>query len=102
MSLQLVDDLSRAIGSDEIVPYFQPLLELRSGRLAGFEVLARWHHPDRGVILPDEFIPFAEGAGLIASLTEGMLLQAFSAAAEIPDHLGLSVNISPFQLRDHS
>jgi EAL domain-containing protein (putative c-di-GMP-specific phosphodiesterase class I) len=52
-------DLRRALDSDEIVPYFQPMVELRTGKLTGFEILARWRHPQRGIIHPDEFIPLA-------------------------------------------
>src|ERR1700722_18388215 len=94
------DDLARAIAGNEIVPYFQPLVELRTGRLSGFEVLARWRHPVRGIVHPAEFIPIAEQTGLIGPLTERLLLDAARAAAGWPEHLTLSVNVSPVQLRD--
>jgi PAS domain S-box-containing protein len=95
-------DVRRAIESEEIVPCFQPLVELRTGRLAGFEVLARWQHPELGLILPKNFIPLAEEDGLIGLLTEQTLRQALQSAPVLPEPLILSVNISPIQLRDLS
>jgi PAS domain S-box-containing protein len=95
-------DLRRALENQEIVPWFQPIVELRTGRLSGFEVLARWHHPERGMAPPADFIPLAEQCGLIGQLTDSLLVQAFSVAATFPDNLMLSVNISPIQLRDRT
>ncbi len=95
-------DLRRALDNDEIVPYFQPMVELRTGKLTGFEVLARWRHPQRGIIHPDEFIPLAEETGLIGQLTGNLLRAAFTAAAVIPPHLTLAANISLTQLTDRS
>lgn len=98
----LKTELRRALRNGEIVPYFQPLVEIRTGTLRGFEVLARWPHSQRGVVHPDEFIPIAERAGLMAELTETILLQAFAATAALQKNLHLSVNVSPVQLRDRS
>jgi PAS domain S-box-containing protein len=95
-------DLRRALDHNEIVPFFQPLVELRSGLLAGFEVLARWQHPTRGLILPDDFIPLAEKIGLNGLLTGQLLSSVFPVAACLPDHLTLSVNISLTQLTDRT
>jgi PAS domain S-box-containing protein len=95
-------DLRRALISNEIVPYFQPIVELRSGLLTGFEVLARWQHPQRGTIPPDEFIPLAEKAGLNGLLTGTLLRSVFAASSDIPERLTLSVNISLTQLTDHT
>ena len=66
-------DLYDALERSAIVPYFQPLIELRTGQLTGFEVLARWHHPVRGLVSPIEFIPLAEGANLIDALLQKLL-----------------------------
>jgi EAL domain-containing protein (putative c-di-GMP-specific phosphodiesterase class I) len=93
-------DLSEALERDEIVPYFQPLVELRTGKLTGFEVLARWKHPIQGLIPPDKFISLAEHAGLIGKVTDNILRRAFASASVIPSSLSLSVNISPLQFRD--
>lgn len=101
MLLDRESDLRRAIESgQEIIPYFQPLIELRTGQLTGFEVLARWHHPTRGVVSPIEFIPLAESANLIDPLLDNLLHGVFIAAARLPEHLTLSINISPTQLQN--
>ncbi len=94
------NDLRRALENNEILPYFQPLVELRTGLLRGFEALARWQHPQRGLISPDEFIPLAEKSGLHGQLTGNLLHAVFDAAKDIPDHLTLSVNVSLTQLTD--
>jgi PAS domain S-box-containing protein len=100
MAADDANDLRRALENNEIVPYFQPLVELRTGFLRGFEALARWQHPQRGLIPPNEFIPLAEKSGLHGLLTGKLLSAVFAAAKDIPDHLTLSVNISLTQLTD--
>ena len=70
-------DLHQAFDEDEFYPYFQPLIELRTGQLAGFELLARWKHPRLGIILPDDFIPAVEKSGFINELTRQVLEKAF-------------------------
>lgn len=92
----------RAIEDGEFVPHFQPLVDLRTRQLQGFELLARWNHPQRGLIPPDEFIPLAEKDGWIHRLTEELLQQGFSALSALPGAPVLSVNISTVQLRDLS
>jgi EAL domain-containing protein (putative c-di-GMP-specific phosphodiesterase class I) len=93
-------ELREALNSGAVVPFFQPLVQVRSGVLFGFEILARWRHPVRGMVAPDYFIPLAERAGLIGLLTETILVQAFAVAATLQEKIELSVNISPVQLRD--
>jgi PAS domain S-box-containing protein len=102
MAAEDANDLRRALESNEIIPYFQPLVELRTGLLRGFEALARWQHPQRGLIPPNEFIPLAEASGLHGLLTGKLLSAVFAAAKGIPCHLTLSVNISLTQLTDLS
>jgi len=92
--------LRTAIPAGRIVPYYEQQIDLATGRLEGFEVLARWLHPTDGVILPDLFIPIAEEAGLISSLSMSIMRQAFEDAATWDPSLTLSVNISPAQLKD--
>ena len=91
-------DVQRVLESEAIVPCFQPIVELRTGRLAGFEVLARWEHPEHGLVLPQNFISMAEENGLIGQLTHQILTKAFFSTAFLPEPLFLAVNISPIQL----
>jgi PAS domain S-box-containing protein len=76
------------------------MVELSTGRLAGFEVLARWRHPKLGLVLPENFIALAVENGLIKLLTQQIMRKAFLSAPLIPEPLGLTVNVSPSQLRD--
>jgi EAL domain-containing protein (putative c-di-GMP-specific phosphodiesterase class I) len=69
-------DVKRAIECDEVIPYFQPLVDLRSGVTVGFEVLSRWQHPMHGAILTKNFISLAEENGLIEQLTEQVFRKA--------------------------
>ena len=96
--IELKRDLRRAIGHGEFVPFYQPLVELRSGAVIGFEALARWRHPDRGLVQPDQFIGMIEDAGLMNEFGASILRQACRNAAAWPRHLSLSVNMSPTQL----
>lgn len=96
----LESGLRTAIPRGEIIPYFEQQVDLASGRLHGFEVLARWDHPSHGMIPPDRFIPVAEDTGLIGDLSLSIMRQAFHAARDWDPGLSLSVNISPVQLRD--
>lgn len=90
----------QAFENDEFFPVFQPMVELRTGQLAGFEVLARWRHPRLGLVAPDEFIPFLERSGQIDGLTEVILAKAFAAPALAQTAATLSVNLSSIQLLD--
>jgi PAS domain S-box-containing protein len=101
MAIDLTE-INRALENGEFLPYFQPQVQLRSGKLTGFEVLARWNHATMGLIPPDDFIPLAERDGWIHALTSQILEKAFSSAQQLPGALQLSVNISPIQLRDRS
>ena len=91
-------DVARAVGGDEMIPYFQPIVELRTGRLRGFEMLARWQHPIHGPILPSNFIALAEENGLIEALTRQVFRKAFRVAPILTEPLTLSMNISAIQL----
>ncbi len=93
-------DASQALREGHFVPFFQPLVALRTGKLAGLEVLARWRHPREGLIPPNTFIPIAEQDGWIGELTRQILKKALAAAAVVPDPLTIAINISPLQLRD--
>jgi diguanylate cyclase (GGDEF)-like protein len=97
---ELESGLRTAIPRMEIVPYFEQQIDLSTGRLHGFEVLARWEHPTRGLISPELFIPIAEETGMIAELSLSIMRQAFLAARDWDPSLSISINISPWQLRD--
>lgn len=95
-------DLRTAIAVGSIVPYFQPLIDLTSGRLTGFEVLARWPHPKRGQIPPTTFVAIAEDTGQIDALTVCVMRAALLAAHHWDPTLTIAVNIAPHQLRNDS
>ena len=93
-------DIRAAIPNGEFVPYFEQQIDLATGTLAGFEMLARWVSPVRGLIPPDEFIPVAEECGMIGDLSLSIIRQAMMEAKHWDPALTLSVNISPVQLKD--
>jgi diguanylate cyclase (GGDEF)-like protein/PAS domain S-box-containing protein len=92
-------DLRDAIQGDVLRPYYQPLVDLSSGRITGFEALVRWPHPERGMISPAEFIPVAEETGLINALGGLILHRACRDAATWPGDIRVAVNLSPLQFR---
>ena len=92
---RLEDEIRDAIAKGEFVPFYQPQMDLVTGQLTGFEVLARWHSPAKGLIEPIDFIGVAEGSGLIAELSLSVMKQALCEARDWPSHLKIAVNISP-------
>ena len=96
---RIENDLREAIQNDVLRPHYQPLIDLSSGRIIGFEALVRWPHPERGMIPPVEFIPIAEETGLISALGGLMLRRACMDAAAWPDDVRVAVNLSPLQFR---
>ncbi|WP_299307300.1 EAL domain-containing protein [uncultured Croceicoccus sp.] len=96
----LENGIRRGIAQGEFVPYYEQQVDLETGRLTGFEMLARWQNPELGLITPDAFIPVAEEMNVIAELSETVIAQALRDAREWDRELILSVNISPVQIRD--
>jgi diguanylate cyclase (GGDEF)-like protein len=96
----LIADIQQALDRREFEPYFQPQIQLDTNRIVGFEALARWHHPTRGMVPPMAFIPIAEETGLIGQIGEQILGQACEIAMTWPAPLRVAVNVSPLQLRD--
>jgi predicted signal transduction protein with EAL and GGDEF domain len=94
--VELEAEIAGAIEAGQIVPYYQPLVDLATSKPVGFEVLARW----RGVLSPEAFISIAEDTGNIAEMTEHLLEHAIRDAKTWPDHLFVSVNFSPRQISD--
>jgi len=92
-------ELREAIRTEVLRPHYQPLIDLSSGRITGFEALVRWPHSERGLISPAEFIPVAEETGLINAIGALMLRRACIDAAQWPDEVRVAVNLSPLQFR---
>ncbi len=98
----LEQGLRQALGRQEIQLLWQPKVDLATWHLVGCEALMRWHHPQLGVVYPEEFIPIAEQSGMIYSLGSWALLEACRLHAEDTDGINVSVNVSPIQLVDES
>jgi len=104
--LQMENDLRRAIDREEIEMFYQPIVSLADGRMKGVEALARWRHPDRGTIVPADFIPLAEDTGLINAIGTAALRLACRQMKAWQNDLGslaparISVNLSSRQLQD--
>jgi diguanylate cyclase (GGDEF)-like protein len=92
-------DLRKALGNGELELFYQPLVNVRSGGVSGFEALLRWNHPVRGLVSPVEFIPVAEDIGLIGPLSEWVLRTACVEAMRWPPNVKVAVNLSPVQFR---
>lgn len=90
--------LRKAFENGEFELYYQPILNLASGDVQCCEALLRWHHPERNMVSPVEFVPIAEEIGLIAPLGEWVIRQACTDAAQWPGDVGVAVNLSPTQL----
>ncbi len=106
--LQTSTELRRGLERGEVVPYFQPIVDLDGGQVVGFEVLARWLHPDRGLLMPSQFLPMAEEAGLMVDLGGRVLRDSLAQLAHwravglrFAD-CTLSVNVATQQLIDGS
>lgn len=96
--LALEMDLRKAIEERQFELSYQPIFDLKTSKLCGFEALLRWHHPERGLVGPAEFVPLAEETRLIVELGEWVIRQACMDAAQLPGDLRIAVNLSPVQL----
>ena len=97
---ELENDLRKAIVLKQFELHYQPQVNLTQDRLAGFEALVRWRHPERGLVPPIDFIPLAEEIGLIADIGDWVLHAACAEAATWPGELTVAVNVAPRQLDD--
>ncbi len=86
-----------AVAADAIDVFYQPIVTVGSYRIVGFEALARWDHPTRGFVPPNEFIPLVEELGLMSVMGAAILRKACAFCATLPDDLRISVNLSPTQ-----
>lgn len=110
--LRLEDDLHRALEQEELCLYYQPILDLKTGHIAGFEALMRWKHPEKGLLTPDNFIPLAEQTGVIVPIGIWLLREACQAVQRFQHEHGqrwpdapplfISINVSARQLDDPS
>src|SRR5690606_17020605 len=92
-------DLRKALAVGEFELFYQPVVSVESKAVTGFEALLRWRHPERGLILPGEFVPLAEEIGLIGSIGVWVLKQACAEAAKWPGDITVAVNLSPAQFK---
>ena len=99
---ELEMDLRQALINGEFELHYQPLVNLQSNDITGFEALLRWNHPTRGRIPPAEFIPIAEETGLIIQLGDWVLRRACEETASWPQELKIAVNLSPAQLKSRN
>jgi len=97
---QLELELRDALANGELELHYQPLVATQTMQTVGYEALLRWNHPTRGPVSPDLFIPIAEETGQIVQIGEWVLREALAEAARWPDHLTVSVNLSPVQTMD--
>ena len=104
--MQVESDLRRALSQGEFQVYYQPIIENSSGSIGGVEALIRWNHPERGLVMPDDFIGVAESAGIIVQIGEWVLRHACQEFVALTrgvtggETLGLSINLSVRQLMD--
>jgi EAL domain-containing protein (putative c-di-GMP-specific phosphodiesterase class I) len=96
----VAEELPRALDNGLIEVHYQPIVAVKTGRIVGAEALARWNHPERGVMSPSLFVPLAEETGHVAQLGEYILHHALEEASRWPVRLAVSVNVSPLQLSD--
>jgi diguanylate cyclase (GGDEF)-like protein len=94
---QVEMDLREAIEKGELELHYQPIVDLQRNVITGFEALARWRHPTKGMVPPAVFIPVAEDTGLVIALGTWALMEACRTAAKWPDDLKIAVNLSPVQ-----
>ncbi|MFA7604708.1 MAG: EAL domain-containing protein [Novosphingobium sp.] len=97
---EIEQGIRRGIRLGEFVPFYEQQIDLATGELTGFEMLARWNSPTLGIVSPEIFIPIAEEIGAIADLSESVIAQALEDAKGWDPRLTLAVNISPLQMRD--
>jgi EAL domain-containing protein (putative c-di-GMP-specific phosphodiesterase class I) len=104
--LRLKADLQQALTDNDLTLVYQPIVDLETGLVSGAEALVRWHHPERGPVRPDEFIPLAEETGLIVALGRAVMQQALNEAAALTRLCGgiapitMAINLSARQLQE--
>ena len=97
---ELETGIRRGIANNEFVPFYEQQIDIETGEIVGFEMLARWRSPDLGLISPEIFIPIAEDIGVITEMSDQLMDQAFADAQGWSEAISLSINISPVQMRN--
>lgn len=95
-------DLRQALPAGQLELYYQPLVDLRSAVVSGFEALLRWRHPKHGLVVPAQFVPLAEEIGIIVPIGEWALREACATVASWPGNLRVAVNLSAAQFKSHT
>jgi diguanylate cyclase (GGDEF)-like protein len=95
-------DLRKALAKGEFELYYQPIVNLERDEISCLEALMRWHHPERGLVSPGEFIPLAEETGLIVPIGEWALREACAAAAKWPNEIKVAINLSASQFKSRN
>lgn len=93
-------DLSDALCKGQMQMQYQPVIDLTTGATTGFEALLRWHHPERGILAPGDFLQVAEKTGAISSLGEWVIRQSLADVAAMPGNLRIAINLSPTQMKN--
>ncbi len=105
-SIAVENDLRRSIQQSHLIPYYQPQIDLNTGKIIGVESLIRWRHPNQGMVLPGNFIPIAEETGLIVELGKISIIQGMKDSSYLKSHgissIKTSINLSPKQFRDEN
>lgn len=96
---KLEDQLRVALDQEQFEVHYQPIIDIKTVKVVGYEALARWRHPERGLVPPAEFIPLAEETGLIERIGAWVLTKACADMADLSDDLKIAVNFSPTQFR---
>lgn len=99
---QIENGLKAALEQDQFELHYQPIIDMSTRHIIGFEALIRWHHPERGLVSPGVFIPIAEETGQINQIGKWALRRACFDMAQRPAHLRVAVNLSPIQFKDPS
>jgi len=97
---ELEAGIRNSLAEKQFIPYYEQQIDIESGMIVGFEMLARWKSPNMGIVSPEIFIPIAEEMGVIGDLSEQLIERAFQDALEWDASITLSINVSPVQLRD--
>ena len=100
--IALEADLRKALTNKEFSLHFQPIVDTQTGHAGAFETLIRWHHPERGAVGPDLFVPILEQSGMITTVGDWIIRTAFREVATWDPNVRISINLSPLQVRNRN